>query len=96
MKNTHIQFTLPVSIFKEGNDFVAYTPVLDLSTSGDTFEKAQKNFVKAVNIFFEELIEMGTVNEVLVGLGWQKKNNTLVPPVVVTNQTENFSFPLVN
>ncbi len=96
MKNVSIQFTLPVSILKEAGSFVAYTPALDLSTAGKTFEEAQKNFVEAVNIFFGELVEMGTVDEVLSGLGWQKQNNTFVPPTVVANQTESFSIPLVN
>ncbi len=96
MKNVNIEFTLPVAILKEGDSFVAYTPALDLSTAGDTFEKAQKNFSEAVNIFFEELMYMGTVDEVLMGLGWQKLNNSFVPPVVVANQTESFSIPLQN
>jgi len=95
MKNIAIQFGLPVSILKEGDRFVAYTPALDLSTAGNTFEEAQKNFIEAVNIFFEEIIEMGTLDEVLENLGWQKQNNTFTPPVVVSNQTENFSIPLV-
>lgn len=96
MKKTAIKFGLPISILKEGDIFIAYTPALDLSTYGDTFEDAQRNFVEAVNIFFEELMEMGTMNEVLEGLGWQKQNNMFTPPVVVANQTESFSFPLIN
>lgn len=96
MKNLAIKFALPVSILKEGDSFIAYTPALDLSTAGDTFEDAQKNFSEAVNIFFEELAEMGTISEVLEGLGWQKQNNTFMPPVVIANQTESFSIPLAN
>lgn len=96
MKSIPMQFSLPIAILKEGDSFVAYTPALDLSTSGDTFEEAQKNFVEAVNIFFEELIEMKTIDEVLAGLGWQKQNNIFSPPIVVSNQTESFSIPLVN
>ena len=91
-----VEFSLPVSILKEGDSFIAYTPALDLSTAGDTFKEAQKNFIEAVNIFFEELMEMNTIDEVLIGLGWQKQNNTFIPPVVVANQTENFSIPLAN
>ena len=94
MKNVPTQFNLPVSILREGNIFVAYTPALDLSTSGNTLEEAQKNFVEAVNIFFEELIEMGTIDDVLTELGWQKNNNTFFPPIVVANQTESFSIPI--
>jgi predicted RNase H-like HicB family nuclease len=96
MKSITIKFALPVSILKEGNSFIAYTPALDLSTVGDTFEDARKNFDEAVNVFFEELLEMGTADEVLEGLGWQKQNDTFLPPVVVANQTESFSIPLAN
>ncbi|MDP3941644.1 MAG: hypothetical protein Q8Q49_05040 [bacterium] len=96
MKKVKIEFSLPVSFLKEHKSFVAYTPALDLSTSGDTFEEAQKNFAEAVRIFFEELMEMGTMDEVLSGLGWQKQNNTFIPPVVIATQTENFSIPLAN
>jgi predicted RNase H-like HicB family nuclease len=96
MKNIAIKFALQVSILKEGDRFIAYTPALDLSTVGNTFEDVRKNFDEAVNIFFEELMEMGTIDEVLEGLGWQKQNNTFLPPVVVANQTESFSIPLPN
>jgi len=92
----NIQFSLPVSILREGDSFVAYTPALDLSTDGASFEEAQKNFFEAVNIFFAELIEMGTIEEVLTELGWQKQNNTFIPPIVVANQTKSFSIPLTN
>ena len=81
MKNINIQFGLPVTILKEGNSFVAYTPALDLSTSGVSFEDAQKNFIEAVNIFFEELIEMGTLDEVLTELGWQIEDNKDGPKI---------------
>lgn len=94
MKNVRVEFKLPVSVLKEGKIFVAYTPALDLSTSGKTLKEAQKNFMEAVNIFFEEIMEMGTTDEVLSGLGWEKQNNKLVPPMVVANQTQRFSIPL--
>lgn len=96
MKSVAIKFALPVCILKEGKSFVAYTPALDLSTSANTFEDAQKNFNEIVNIFFEELVEMGTLDDVLTGLGWQKQNKMFVPPIVVANQTESFSIPLTN
>ncbi|KKQ79852.1 MAG: hypothetical protein UT01_C0026G0001 [Candidatus Daviesbacteria bacterium GW2011_GWA1_38_7] len=39
MGKVNYQFTLPVSILKEGDSFIAYTPALDLSTVGDTFKE---------------------------------------------------------
>ena len=44
MKKAQFQFALPVSILREGDSFIAYTPALDLSTVGDTLEQAQKRF----------------------------------------------------
>ena len=93
MKKAQLQFALPVSILKEGDSFIAYTPALDLSTAGDTFEEVKKIFEEAVQIFFEEITEKGTVNEALSELGWQKADNHLTPPVVVSHQTETFSVP---
>ncbi|MEK7537372.1 MAG: hypothetical protein AAB619_00155 [Patescibacteria group bacterium] len=45
---------LPVSILREGKRFIAYTPALDLSTSGKTFEQAKQRFEEAAELFFEE------------------------------------------
>lgn len=61
---------LPVSFLREADQFVAYTPALDLSTSGNTLEEVKKNFAEAVDIFFKEIISMGTLEEVLLDLGW--------------------------
>ncbi len=93
MNKVNFQFALPVSIIKEGNSFIAFSPALDLSTVGDTFEEAQKRFEEAVELFFEEITEKGTVEEVLTELGWQKNKQQLVPPQVVSTQTKQFSIP---
>ena len=94
MSKTNIHFALPVSILREGDSYIAYTPALDLSTVGDSFEEAKKRFEEAVEIFFEEISEKGTLEDVLVELGWEKHDNKLIPPVVVAHQTEQFSIPL--
>jgi predicted RNase H-like HicB family nuclease len=96
MNKVAINFALPFSILREGDSFVAYTPVLDLSTTGSTFKEAQKNFEEIVNIFFKELMEMGTLNEVLKDLGWERQNETFAPPVVVENSVQKFSIPAIN
>lgn len=48
-------FSLPVSIFKEGDTFVAHTPALDISACADTLPEVKKNFKELVEVFFEEL-----------------------------------------
>lgn len=78
---------------KEAGGFVAYSPALDLSTVAETFDKAKVALEEAVGIFFEEIVEKGTVNEALEELGWQKVNKEYIPPVIVGQQNESFSVP---
>ena len=94
--NKSIVFNLPVSFLRESNQFVAYTPVLDLSTSGPTLEEAKKNFTEAVEIFFDEIIEMGTFEDVLLDLGWKKQNKDFIPPVIVSQGMESVRVPFVH
>lgn len=84
------QFSIPVVILKEGKCFIAYSPVLDLSTVGKTFEEAKKRFVEAVNLFFQEIIEAKTVDKALTELGWEKQNNNFAPPSSGRTSNRNF------
>ena len=88
MAKTMLEVNLPVSFLREGDKFVAYTPALDLSTSGKSFKEAQARFKEIVGIFFEEIIEKGTINEVLVNLGWKKIQSKWTPPVVISQGTQ--------
>jgi predicted RNase H-like HicB family nuclease len=87
---------VPVTILKEDKVFIAYSPVLDLSTSGKTFSQVRRRFSEAVQIFFEELNQAGTLDEVLTDLGWTKINSQLTPPVSVTNDLIDVCVPAVN
>lgn len=93
MKNVNFEVALPVTFLREGDAFVAYTPALDLSTSGSTFEQAQNRFVEAVQIFFEETYVMGVLDEVLSDLGWKKHNNDWVPPMVIAQESQTVRIP---
>lgn len=64
-KSKLIQLNLPVTFLREKKRFVAYSPALDLSTSGKNFEEAQKRFAEIARIFFDEIISRGTIDEVL-------------------------------
>lgn len=86
-------FSLPVSIFREKEAFIAHTPVLNLTTSGKTFEEAKKRFDEAVDIFFEELAEMGTLDETLEELGWVKTTSGWAPPTFIAHEIETFKMP---
>lgn len=88
-----LNYTLPVSIFKEGDSYIAYTPALDLSTMGGTFEEVRKNFQEAVEIFFEEIIEKGTLDKVLTSYGWTKIGSQYEPPIQVSSEPIQVTIP---
>lgn len=87
---------VPFTILKEGKVFVAYSPVLDLSTSGKTFGQVRRRFTEIVKIFIEELTEAGTMDEVLSNLGWRKIDSQLTPPLSVKNDLIDVAMPAVN
>lgn len=66
------QVKLPVQIGKQGKRYVAFTPALDISTSGKTEAEAKRRFSNLVELFFDELEMAGTIDEVLRELGWKK------------------------
>ncbi len=88
-----VEVSLAVSVFKEGETFIAYTPALDLSTAGASLAEAKQHFAEAVRIFFAELGEAGTTEEVLTALGWEEQQSW-IPPVEVEHSTQTFNVPV--
>ncbi|MDO8520890.1 MAG: hypothetical protein Q7S52_02130 [bacterium] len=77
MATNNLSFTLPVLITKQGKRFVAYTPALDISTSGKSEKDAKSKFFELANLFLEEIVDRGTANDVLAELGWKKEQKKL-------------------
>ncbi|MDA2921974.1 type II toxin-antitoxin system HicB family antitoxin [Patescibacteria group bacterium AH-259-L07] len=94
MKQVKVEVNLPVSVFREGKSFIAYTPALDLSTCGKNYDEAKKRFNEAVEIFFEETLKKGTLSEVLQELGWKRVKTKWMPPAVVSQELESVKVPL--
>jgi hypothetical protein len=93
MLNNKVSFSLPVLITKQNKRFVAYTPALDISTSGKTEKEVKERFVEIVNIFLEEIIEAKTADDVLTELGWKKIQKKWAPPKVVSSNFMNLRIP---
>jgi len=89
-----INFSTPVSIFKEGDVFVAYTPTLDISTCADTLKEVKERFEELVIIYFKELERKNTTAEVLTDLGWQKVKQSWQAPIEIEHQIEDFRVPV--
>ena len=67
------QFRLPVQIWQEHGHFVAFCPVLQVTSYGDSKRDAQRNVKEAVELFFEVCVEDGTLNEVLRECGMKRR-----------------------
>ncbi len=93
MLKNNLLFNLPVVITKQNKRFVAYTPALDLSTSGKTEKEVKSRFVELANIFLEEIIEAGTADYVLSELGWKKIQKKWTPPKIISSQSIGFRMP---
>jgi len=92
MPKEKIELNITVNFFKEGTIFIAHSPAFDLSTCGKTFEQAKQRFEAAAGIFIDETKKRGTLENVLLGLGWQKKKANLQPPIFVGQGTHSFAL----
>ncbi len=93
MKKAKVEFNLTVNVLKEGQKFIAFSPALDLSTSGDSHKEVKKRFEEIVDIFFEEIIKKRTLGSVLQNLGWKRRKKEWVPPLVVSRESHKVRVP---
>ena len=92
-----LKVKIPVFFSKEGNSYIAYCPILDLSSCGKTLAEAKIGFNNAVALFFEELEDMGTTDQVLGELGWHKQEHPRkewIPPKVLRHTQLDVQVPI--
>jgi predicted RNase H-like HicB family nuclease len=77
----NLSFT--VHLFKEGEMYVAHVPELDLSTYGETQEKARANIQDAVRGFLEAAEDKGTLHEILEESGYERNGTEWKAPEFV-------------
>ncbi len=92
MAHIKLQFNLPISIMREDSRYIAYTPALDLATSGKTYTEARKRFEEALYLFFEEIVKAGTLEKVLKDYGWKKIRSQWRPPIVVSQEMQEVNL----
>lgn len=72
-------------VFKENENYIAYCPSLDLSTSGDTFNNAVSNSYEMLQLYIECCHENGTLSDDLKAHRWKvqhKISDTLSSNIV--------------
>lgn len=88
-----IQTKLSITFLREGKRFIAYSPALDLSTSGKSFEEAKTRFEEIADIFFEEVANKDTLQEVLQSLGWERQDKQWTPPAIIAHDSQMIRVP---
>jgi predicted RNase H-like HicB family nuclease len=59
------QIVIRAEIFKEGRQYVAICPELNVSSFGDSVKEARCSLQEAVSLFLEECTRLGTLHQVL-------------------------------
>ena len=95
MNKQNFIYKLPVNIIMQGKSFVAYCPILDISTVGKSIKDAHVKFAELSSIFLEELTEKGTLSEVLSELGWKKVQKSWNPPKIISTSSIGVRLPLM-
>ncbi len=73
------ELSLTIEIWRKGDWFLASAPELDFISQGRTFEEAKKNLLELINIQFEEMREMGTLEDYLTECGFVTKGGQILP-----------------
>jgi len=68
-----IDFTarLPFKLVKKAKWYVAFCPILDIYSQGETEESAKKNLAEALTAFLISCFERNALDEVLKNCGFQ-------------------------
>jgi len=74
-----MKLQLIIEVWKKGQWFLARAPELDFVSQGKTPEEARRNLLEVINIQFEEMKDMGTLEEYLLEYGFEIKDDELRP-----------------
>lgn len=75
--NLFMKLQLITEVWKKGSWFLARAPELDFISQGRTPEEARKNLLEVISIQFEEMKDMGILEEYLLECGFEIKGDEL-------------------
>ena len=71
------QIVIRAEIFKEGRQYVAICPELNVSSFGDSVKEARCSLQEAISLFLEECARLGTLHQVLEEAGFSQVKTTI-------------------
>lgn len=88
------QIGIRAELFREGDQYVAICPELNVSSFGQTHEEALRSFQEAVSLFLEECHRMGTLRQVLEEAGFShttSPRHQWIPPQAIGTEQLSLS-----
>ncbi|MBF0559102.1 MAG: hypothetical protein HQL08_10015 [Nitrospirae bacterium] len=74
-----MQIKTTIELWQKGKWLIAKIPELDFVTQGRTAEEAKANLKELVRIQFEEMRELGTLDDYLAECGFEIRGDTVEP-----------------
>ena len=74
-----MNLNVTIEVWHKSKWYVAKCPELDFISQGKTREEAKSNLLEVIQIQFEEMSQIGTLDEYLSECGYEKQNNTIIP-----------------
>lgn len=68
---------ITMEFWREGKFYIAHSPELDMIAQGNSLEEAKRNLIDVIEIQFEEMKKMGTLDEYLAEAGYISRNNLM-------------------
>ena len=70
---------MTIGVWKKGIWYIAKSHELDFVSQGKSPEEAKKNLLEVVEIQFEEMSELGTLEDYLQECGYKVENDIAIP-----------------
>ncbi len=74
-----MKLKMTIETWAKGSRYIAKCPELDFVSQGESPEEAKRNLLEVVEIQFEEMNEMGTLDEYLQECGYKFENGNAIP-----------------
>ena len=81
-----MQLRTTIEIWQKGSWFIAKCPELDFVSQGELLEEATRNLLEVIQVQFEEMGALGTLEDYLLECGYVCENGSFTP------QSEMVSF----
>jgi len=73
------RLNVTIEVWKKGDLYLASAPELDFISQGKTFDEAKRNLLEVIEIQFQEMAEIGTLEEYLSECGFIIEGDEILP-----------------